>query len=107
MTCEKDSQNSSLITNSVVDYTKPLIKNRSPNYCVDSTMAGPPPRRNPFGPGGSLTGTSDGRHGALRSSPMVYTRGDSIATGGASPVPSDSSSEGGRITVTIKELQGE
>ena len=70
-------------------------------------MAGPPPRRNPFGPGGSLAGTTDGRHGGLRGSPVAYTRGDSMIGTRSSPAPSDSSSEGGRITVTIKELQGE
>ena len=74
-------------------------------------MAGPPPRRNPFGPGGSLAGTTDGRHGTLRGNPMAYTRGDSLVEspyggGRGSPAPSDSSSEGGRITTTIKELQG-
>ena len=71
-------------------------------------MAGPPPRRNPFGPGGSLAGTTDGRHGNLRGSPMAYTRGESLveASSRGSPAPSDPSSEGGRITVTIKELQG-
>ncbi len=68
---------------------------------------GQPPRRfNPFGPGGSLHGLRD-RDSPGRGSPQVFTqRGDSPFGSSLSPAPSDSSSEGGRITVTLRELRG-